>query len=103
MKGIIDLIPVSADYLYVLVADIAEARRTIVGLAIIGLVWAGTAVFSAIRKGMNHAWQVKKPHYCIVERATDLVMLTAILSGHLGDSWALRYPRCRAYMSAIAF
>ena len=32
-------------------------------------------MFSAIRKGINHAWQIRQPHYFLAERGIDLLML----------------------------
>ena len=78
VEGIIELIPVSEGYLSELVGDVVEARGTLGVFGILGLLWAGTAVFSAVRKGINHAWQVRRPPYFLVERAVDFVMLIGV-------------------------
>ena len=47
--------------------------RTITGLAgIIGLLWASTAVFAAIRKGINYLWGLTKPRSFLKERLIDI-------------------------------
>ena len=48
------------------------------GVALVGLLWTGTAVFSAVRKGVNHAWHIGMPHYFLLERTIDLVMLLSV-------------------------
>ena len=78
VEGIIEHIPVSTDYLLDLVSSVAQSRGTLSTIAIIGLVFSGTAVFSAVRKGINHAWHVGQPHYFLIERTIDLLMLLGI-------------------------
>ena len=78
VEGIVGLFPVSVDYLSGLVAEVAKARGTLGVLAIVGLLWSGTAVFSAVRKGINHAWHIGQPHYFLLERAIDLAMLLGV-------------------------
>ena len=78
IEAIVDVIPVSVDYLAPLIDDIARARGTLGVVAIVALLWSGTAVFSAVRKGVNHAWHIEVPHYFLLERAIDLIMLVAL-------------------------
>ena len=78
VQWIVNVVPVSVDYLARLVEDVARARGALGGLALVGLLWTGTAVFSAVRKGVNHAWHIGRPHYFLVERAIDLAMLVGI-------------------------
>ena len=78
VENIIENIPVSADYLLDLIDNVAQSRGTLSTLAIIGLVFSGTAVFSAVRKGINHAWHVGQPYYFFIERAIDLLMLLGV-------------------------
>ena len=75
IEGIVKLVPVSVDYLADLIAEVTRARGTLGGLAIVGLLWTGTAVFSAVRKGINHTWHIGRPHFFLLERAIDLAML----------------------------
>lgn len=78
VEGIVKIAPVSADYLADLVKEVAGARGPLGGLAVVGLVLTGTAVFSAVRKGINHAWGIGRPHYFLLERAIDVVMLLGV-------------------------
>jgi membrane protein len=78
VASIVENIPVSADYLLDLIGSVAQSRGTLSIIAIIGLVFSGMAVFSAVRKGVNHAWHVSQPHYFFIERAIDLLMLLGV-------------------------
>ena len=78
VEGIIEHIPVSKEYLLDIVSSVAEARGSLSTIAIAGLLFSGTAVFSAVRKGINHAWHVGQPHYFFLERAIDILMLIGV-------------------------
>ena len=78
VEGIVRLIPVSEDYLVELIEDVAGARGTLGILAIAGLLWPGTAMFSAVRKGINHAWHIGLPQPFLLERVIDLAMLVGV-------------------------
>ncbi|MFH1560104.1 MAG: YihY/virulence factor BrkB family protein [Chloroflexota bacterium] len=50
--------------------------RSIAGFAgIIGLLWAGTAVFGAIRKGVNATWGITRPRPFFQERLIDISLM----------------------------
>ena len=50
--------------------------RSIAGLVgLIGLLWAGTAVFGAIRKGINATWGITKPRPFMHERLIDVSLM----------------------------
>ena len=50
--------------------------RSVAGFAgIIGLLWAGTAVFGAIRKGINATWGITRPRPFLQERVIDLSLM----------------------------
>ncbi len=78
VEGIIENFPVSADYLLDLVNSVSDSRGTLGIIATIGLILSGTAVFSAVRKGINHAWHVGQPHFFFLERGIDLLMLLGV-------------------------
>jgi membrane protein len=78
VEGLVKLIPVSEEYLVGVVSEVVHGRGTLGLLAILGLLWSGTAVFSAVRKGINHAWHISQPPYFLWERMVDLVMLLGV-------------------------
>lgn len=61
------------------VSDVLTATmnsRSLAGFAgILGLLWAGTAVFGAIRKGVNATWGITKPRPFIQERLIDISLM----------------------------
>ena len=75
---IIEQIPVSDDYVLDLVERVAEARGALSFIAVLGLLISGSAVFAAIRKGINHAWHVTRPHPFFIGRGIDLLMLVFV-------------------------
>ena len=52
------------------------SSRNIAGFAgILGLLWAGTAVFGAIRKGVNATWGITRPRPFLQERLIDISLM----------------------------
>ena len=52
------------------------SNRSLAGFAgIIGLLWAGTAVFGAIRKGVNATWGITRPRPFLQERVIDISLM----------------------------
>ncbi|MBI4201821.1 MAG: YihY/virulence factor BrkB family protein [Chloroflexi bacterium] len=78
VQNILRVMPISRDYLAQVIQDVSQGRGALSILAIIGLLWTGTAVFSAVRKGINHAWHIGRPPYFLLERATDFAMLLGV-------------------------
>ena len=70
-----EAIPVSSVYLKNLLDEVISSRGTLGIVSLIGLSWTGLAVFSAIRKGINHPWKIEKSSNFVVERFIDLTML----------------------------
>ncbi|MBI4218985.1 MAG: YihY/virulence factor BrkB family protein [Chloroflexi bacterium] len=75
IEGITSVIPVSDAYLREGLASVAASRGAAGAVATAALVWTATSVFSAIRKGVNHAWGIARPHYFLLERGIDLALL----------------------------
>ena len=72
---IAEVVPISTEYISQAVQDVVAARA-ITGLAsVLGLVWASTAAFGAIRKGINAAWGIKKTRRFLKERLMDLALV----------------------------
>ena len=67
-----EIIPVSSDFIGETMRGVVSAR-TITGVAaVFGLIWASSAAFGAIRKGINAAWGVTRTRPFIRERLIDL-------------------------------
>ena len=78
VEGIFKVVPVSEEYLAQTIGEVARARGAVGAVALAGLLFSGTAVFSAVRKGINHAWHIREPQFFLLERAIDLVMLMGV-------------------------
>jgi membrane protein len=74
-KNIAEVLPVSSEFVSREVQGVVSARA-ITGIAsIFGLLWASTAVFGAIRKGINAAWGIKKTRPFLKERLIDFALV----------------------------
>lgn len=64
-------LPVSSDYVSQTIQGVVSARA-ITGIAsVFGLLWAATAAFGAMRKGINAAWGIRKTRPFLRERMID--------------------------------
>ena len=69
---IAEVVPVSTEFVSETVRGVVSARA-ITGIAsIVALLWASTAAFGAVRKGINAAWGIRKPRPFLRERMMDL-------------------------------
>ena len=68
-------IPVSGEYLSETIGGVVENRGPISLIGFVGLSWSGLAVFSAVRRGINHAWGIGNTPHAVKGRVTDLLML----------------------------
>jgi len=74
-QQIAGVLPVSSELIGSTMEGIVSAR-TITGIAsFLGLVWASSAVFGAVRKGINTAWGVTTPRPFLRERMIDIALV----------------------------
>ncbi|MED5450270.1 MAG: YihY/virulence factor BrkB family protein [Chloroflexota bacterium] len=67
-----EVLPVSSDLIGSTMEGIVNAR-TITGIvSFLGLIWASSAAFGAIRRGINTAWGVTRPRPFLRERLIDI-------------------------------
>ena len=70
-----EILPVSSEFVTETVEGVVR-NRAITGIAsIFGLLWAATAAFGAIRKGINAAWGIKKTRPFLKERLIDFTLV----------------------------
>lgn len=65
-------IPVSQDTIASSIQTAAGSKATSGPLALAGLVWASTAAFATLRKGINTSWSMHVPRPFLKERLIDL-------------------------------
>jgi len=75
VAGVTDFIPVSRDFVESAIMAVSSARGAAGIIATFGLVWAGMAVFNAIRKSLNTAWGVRQPRPFLHERFMEFLMM----------------------------
>ena len=88
-KEMATVLPVSSDYISQTIQGVVSARAVTGLVSILGLLWAATAAFGAIRKGINAAWGIKKTRPFLQERLIDfalvigagLMLLAVLFSG----------------------
>ena len=74
-QQIAGVLPISSELIGSTMEGIVSAR-TITGIAsFLGLVWASSAVFGAVRKGINTAWGVTTPRPFLRERLIDIALV----------------------------
>jgi membrane protein len=70
-----ELIPVSTDYLADTIDGVVSNRGQVSVIGVLGLLWAGQAVFSGLRRGINNAWGVDRPPNFLKQRMTDFGLM----------------------------
>ena len=97
---IAEVLPVSQEFIGDTLQGVARARAITGIISVIGLVAASTAVFGAIRKGINTAWGITKTRPFIEERLIDLALV--LFSGLIVIFVLFVAPLLSAYLSDIA-
>ena len=74
-EDVAEVIPISSDFIAETVRGVASAK-IITGVAsVLGLMWASSAAFGAIRKGINTAWGIQKTRPFMAERLIDMALV----------------------------
>lgn len=68
---IAEVIPVSTEFIGETMNGVASARAITGTASVLGLLWASSAAFGAIRKGINNAWGIRRPRPFLEERLID--------------------------------
>lgn len=72
---IAEVIPVSSEFMSATIEGVVSARAITGIIGIFGLLWASTAAFGAIRKGINAAWGTTKTRPFLKERMMDVALV----------------------------
>ena len=67
------------DYVQEHLADLEAARNALGAIAMVGLIWAGRAVFGAVRRVVNRAWKVAEPPHFLVDQLEIAASVGAVL------------------------
>ena len=74
-RSITEVLPVSSEFVSETVEGLVSARAITGVASVFGLLWAATAVFGAIRKGINAAWGIRKTRPFLKERLIDFALV----------------------------
>ena len=77
-QAITDVLPVSGDFVSTTIREVAPGWGAASAIGVIGLIWAGTGLFNAIRKSLNTAWGVKQPRPFLRERLIEFIMMLGL-------------------------
>jgi membrane protein len=74
-KDIAAVVPVETEYVSKTIEGVVRTRAITGIAAFFGLLWAASAAFGAMRKGINAAWGVKKTRPFLKERLIDITLV----------------------------
>ena len=77
VDAIAGIIPVSHSFIGDTIHSVTGARDEIAVVSFVGIVWASTAMFGAIRKGVNAAWGIREARPFLKERLIDFGLVFA--------------------------
>lgn len=77
IDSIASLIPVSRSFVGDTIHNVTSARDEVALISLVGVVWASTAMFGAIRKGVNNAWGIREARPFLKERLIDFGLVFA--------------------------
>ncbi|MEE9324726.1 MAG: YihY/virulence factor BrkB family protein [Dehalococcoidia bacterium] len=77
-EAIGDAVPVSQEFIADTISGVVKAWPYTGAVATLGLLWGAMSVFSAIRKGINAAWSIKRPRSFLRERLIDFTLMVGI-------------------------
>lgn len=71
-------LPGSGDLVAANVLRVVTAREEIGAVAVLGFLWSATAVFGAVRKALNAAWDLERPRPLLKQKLLDLAMVGSV-------------------------
>ena len=78
ISSLADNLPVSRDVVSSNVRGLVSARGQLGVVAILGLLWSGTAVFSALRRALDTVWSVSGRRPFLKQKLMDLGILAGV-------------------------
>lgn len=69
------VLPVSGPLIEQTLEEVVKTRFATGAISLAGLIWASTAAFGAIRRGINAAWGLREERRFLKRRAVDLIVV----------------------------
>lgn len=79
LKFIPSVIPVSQEFILTNIQQVFRLRGAVSSIALIGLLWSSTAVFTTIIRNINAAWPSAAPHSFIRMRLWSLAIIGSMV------------------------
>ena len=79
------LFPGSKDLVAMNVDSIVASRQTLGLISLLGLLWSGSAIFAAIRRSVNRAWDVEKERPMLKQKLVEFTMMAVVGVAMLGS------------------
>jgi membrane protein len=78
LKFLPTVIPVSQEFILSNIQQVFDLRGAVSSLALLGLLWSATAVFTTIIRNINAAWPAAAPHSFIRMRLLSLAIIASM-------------------------
>jgi membrane protein len=78
IDAITAVVPISGTLISDTLREVSPGWGAASAIGVIGLIWAGTGLFNAIRKSLNTAWGVKRPRPFLRERLIEFIMMLGL-------------------------
>lgn len=75
IDGIPEVLPVEGNLVASVIENVTSGAAVVSVVAAIGLFWASTAVFGAIRKSINNVWGISRTRPFLQERLMDITLM----------------------------
>lgn len=79
LQFLINIFPVSGEFVARNVEQVLQARGSVSALALLGLAWSGSGIFSILASNINRAWPDTDDHAFFYRRFIALVILTVLV------------------------
>jgi membrane protein len=73
-----DYMPVAYDLVAANIQNLLSARETVSLVALLGLIWSASGVFSAIFRAVNRAWGIARSKLALWHRVWGLLMISVV-------------------------
>jgi membrane protein len=77
MALVAEYMPIALDVVAANIEHLLETRETVGLVALIGLLWSASGVFSALYRAVNRAWGIRKSKLVLSEKVYGLIVMVA--------------------------
>jgi membrane protein len=78
IKLLPNIIPISQEFILSNIQQVFKLRGAISSIAVVGLIWSSTAVFTTLIRNINAAWPAAAPHSFIRMRLWSIAIIAAM-------------------------